>query len=58
MIDKTNQPYSYMIADVEKAERELDFAHKKIKKLEDELKRMSKVNEAITMEKKGLSEDL
>lgn len=26
MIEKTNQPYSYMIADVERAEKELMFA--------------------------------
>lgn len=58
MIEKTNQPYSYMIADVEKAEKELLFAQKKIKKYEDEIKRLNKVNEALVMEKKGLNEDL
>jgi predicted nucleic acid-binding Zn-ribbon protein len=38
-----------MMADVEKAERELQFASKKIKKLEDEIKRLNKENEALTL---------
>ena len=31
LLQKTNQPNSYMIADIEKAEKELDFAQRKIK---------------------------
>ena len=39
MIEKTNQPYSYMIQDVERAEKELLSALKKIKVQEEEIKR-------------------
>ena len=49
MIDKTNQPYQYIMQDVEKAERELQFAQKKIKKLEDDIKRITKDNEALVL---------
>ena len=31
LIQRTNQPQSYMIADIERAEKELDFANRKIK---------------------------
>jgi len=39
MIDKTNQPYSYMIQDIERSEKELHNAQKKIKALEEEIRR-------------------
>lgn len=35
LVQRANQPHSYMIADIEKAEKELDFANRKIKQLED-----------------------
>jgi cell division protein FtsB len=47
-----------MIADVEKSEKELFAAQKKIKKQEDEIKRLHKENEALVAQKKGLNEDL
>lgn len=49
MIEKTNQPYSFMIADVEKSEKELLFAHKKIKKMEEEVKRLNRENEQLVL---------
>ena len=45
MMDKTNQPYSYMIADVERAEKELNNALKKIKILEEHIKKLTKEND-------------
>ncbi len=47
MIDKTNQPYSYMISDIERSEKELMFAQKKIRQYEEELKRSLKENEQL-----------
>lgn len=49
MLDKTNQPHTYLMQDVEKLERELQFANKKIKKAEDEIKRLAKENEALNV---------
>lgn len=49
MLEKTKQPYSYMIADVEKSEKELFAAQKKIKKMEDEIRRLNKENEALVV---------
>ena len=42
LLDRSNQPHSYIMADVERAERELQVANKRIKLLEDELKRARK----------------
>ncbi len=43
---------------MEKSEKELFAAQKKIKKQEDEIKRLHKENEALVAQKKGLNEDL
>ena len=58
MLEKTNQPYSYMIADIERSEKELNFAQKKIKTLEETLKKMKHENDQLKLQKKGLSDDL
>jgi len=58
MLGKTNQPHSFMIAEVEKSEKELLAANKHIAKLQDELKRLNKENEALSAQKKGLYSDL
>ena len=47
LLDKTNQPYSYMIKDVEKAEKELFNAQKKIKQQEELLMKIKKENEGL-----------
>lgn len=47
LLDKTNQPYQYMINDIEKAEKELSFAHKKIKQLEEALKKLKQENDSL-----------
>lgn len=45
LLQRTNQPQSYMIADIEKSERELDFAQRKIKTLEDQARKIKHENE-------------
>ena len=49
MVEKTNQPYSYMIADIERSEKDLMFSQKKLKQMEEELKRMAKENEQLKL---------
>jgi len=58
LIDKTNQPHSYILADIEKAEKELNFAQKKIKQLEDQLRKYKTENDQLKLQKKGLNDDL
>jgi len=45
MLEKTNQPYSYMIQDVERTEKELNNAVKKIKQLEEVIKKLKQEND-------------
>lgn len=47
LIDRANQPHSYIMADVERAERELNVANKRIKLLEDEVKKGRKEIEQL-----------
>jgi chromosome segregation ATPase len=47
LIDRANQPHSYIMADVERAERELSVAKKRIKLLEDEVKKGRKEIEQL-----------
>lgn len=47
-----------MIADIEKAEKELDFALRKIKQLEDLCRKTRSENETLKSAKKALAEDL
>lgn len=47
-----------MIADIERAEKELDFANRKIKQLDDVCKKLKMENEQLKNSKKGLAEDL
>ena len=47
-----------MIADIEKAEKELDFAQRKIKQLEETLRKAKSENEQLKLAKRGLMEDL
>jgi chromosome segregation ATPase len=58
LLDRANQPHSYIMADVERAERELGLANKRIKLMEDELKKARKEIENLMIQKRGLSEDL
>ena len=47
LLDRANQPHSYILADVERAERELAVANKRIKSLEEELRRGKKEIEGL-----------
>ena len=49
LLQKINQPNSYMIADIEKSERELDFAQRKIKSLEDQVRKLRVENDQLKM---------
>jgi len=58
LVHRTNQPHSYMIADIEKAEKELDFANRKIKQLEDVNRKLKNDNDQLKLAKRGIAEDL
>jgi len=47
-----------MLADIERTEKELDFANRKIKQVEDVLKKTRHENEQLKLSKKGLNDDL
>jgi len=47
-----------MIASIEKAEKEKDFAERKIKELNDVCKKLKHENETLKNAKRGLAEDL
>ncbi len=47
-----------MIADIERAEKEVDFAQRKIKQLEDALRKMKVENEHLKQAKRALADDL
>lgn len=49
LVSKTNQPQSYMIADIEKAEKELDFATRKIKQMDDVMRKLKHENEQLKL---------
>lgn len=49
MLDRANQPHAYIMADVERAERELQVANKKIKAQEEDLKRAKKEIDALSI---------
>ena len=47
-----------MIADIERAEKELDFANRKIKQLDDVSKKLRHEDEQLKQSKRGLADDL
>lgn len=58
LLDRTNQPQSYMLQDIERAERELEHANRKIKQTEEAMKKLKAENEALRNSKKNLNDDL
>jgi progesterone-induced-blocking factor 1 len=58
LLDRTNQPHSYMLADIERAEKELDHANRKIKQFEEGMKKLKIENEQLRTSKKSLNDDL
>ena len=49
MLERANQPHAYILADVERAEREVTVANKKIKAQEEDLKRAKKDIESLSI---------
>ena len=47
-----------MIADVERAEKELLSSNKRVKKMDEEITKLRKENDALKLAKKGLQGDL
>lgn len=47
-----------MLADIERTEKELDFANRKIRQMEELAKKIRHENEQLRMSKKGLNDDL
>lgn len=58
LLERTNQPQSYLLADVERSEKELDHAQRKIKQQDEIVKKLKLENESLKQAKKALSDDL
>ena len=58
LLERTNQPHNYILADIERAEKELDFANRKINQLDQNLKRSKHENEQLKVQKARINEDL
>lgn len=58
LADKANQPYSYLMADIEKGEKDLNQAFKRLRTKEDEIKHYKEENKALKMAVNSLQEDL
>lgn len=58
LLERASQPNAYILADVERAERDLAAANKRIKQQEEDLKRCRKEIESLAIQKRGLQEDL
>lgn len=58
LLERTNQPQSYLLQDVERSEKELDHAQRKIKASEEAMKKLRLENDQLRNQKKALAEDL
>ena len=58
LLERTNQPQSYLLADVERTEKELDYAQRKIKQQDEILKKVRMECEHLRNSKKSLNDDL
>lgn len=58
LADKANQPYSYLMADIEKGEKDLNSAFKRLRTKEDDIKYLTEENKALKMAVNSLQEDL
>lgn len=47
LLERTNQPQSYLLQDVERSEKELDHAQRKIKANEEAIKKLKLENEQL-----------
>jgi chromosome segregation ATPase len=58
LADKANQPYSYLMADIEKGEKDLNLAFKKLRSKEEEIKQLKDENKSLKMAVNSLQEEL
>ena len=58
LIERTNQPHNYILKDIERAEKELEFANRMITQLDRQLKRSKHENEQLKVQKARINEDL
>ena len=58
LADKANQPYSYLMADIEKGEKDLNMAFKRLGTKEEEIAALKEENKALKMAVNKLQEDL
>lgn len=58
LLERTNQPQSFMMKDIERAEKELDFAKRKANQLDSQLKKLKIENEQLKGSKASINDDL
>ena len=58
LLERTNQPQSFMMKDIERAEKELDFAKRKANQLDSQLKKLKIENEQLKSSKASINDDL
>lgn len=58
LLERTNQPQSFMMKDIERAEKELDFAKRKANQLDSQLKKLKIENEQLKASKASINDDL
>lgn len=58
LLQRSNQPQSYVLNDLAAAEKKMDYAERKIKTLEDQLRKASHENNQLKLAKKSMQDDL
>ena len=58
LADKANQPYSYLMADIEKGEKDLNMAFKRLSTKEEEIAALKEENKALKIAVNNLQDDL
>jgi regulator of replication initiation timing len=58
LLQRTNQPQSYVLNDLANAEKKIDYAERKIKSLEDSLRKVTHENNQLKLAKKSMQEDI
>lgn len=56
--EKASQPYSYLMADIEKGEKDLNMAFKRLRAKEDEITSLKEENKALKIAVNNLQDDL
>merc|ERR1711879_968353 len=58
LMQRTNQPQSYVLNDLANQEKKIDYAERKIKSLEDQLRKTKHENDQLKLAKKSMADDL